>query len=376
MSSLLGESVGVVTSGTAVARAESSLVGEVFSGQFAEAAADGAEQAELTLARHGDDAAFTRLVAPLRRELHAHCYRMLGSVHDADDALQEALLRAWRGLARFEGRSSLRTWLYTVATRASLDLLAARGKRALPADLAPSSEHAVFDQVPLTDVAWLGPYPDTDLAGGPAGPEARYEQREAVELAFVAALHHLPGNQRAALLLFDVLGYSAAEIGTIMGTSATSVNSALARARRIIAERVPASTQQQTLRAIGDARVRELATGFATALERGDADALIALLTEDVTWSMPPLPHWYHGIEAVTDFAVQVPMTRCPSWRHQPTSANGQPAVAFYLGPDTVSPHVAWSITVLTLRGDHIAEITSFLDADHFRPFGLPASLP
>jgi RNA polymerase sigma-70 factor (ECF subfamily) len=234
----------------------------------------------------------------------------------------------------------------------------------------------VIEQAPRTDVAWLGPYPDTGLAGLPAGPEARYEQREAVELAFVAALQHLPGNQRAALLLFDVLGYSAAEIATIMGTSTTSVNSALARARRVIAERVPARTQQQTLRTIDDARVRELATGFATALERGDAGALIALLTEDVTWSMPPLPHWYRGIAAVTDFAVEVPITRCPSWRYQLTSANGQPAVAFYLGPDAASPHGAFAVAVLTLRGDRIAEITSFIGAGHFRPFGLPHSLP
>jgi len=356
--------------------AESSLVGEVFSGQFAEAAGDDADLDELARARGGDDDAFTRLVAPLRRELHAHCYRMLGSVHDADDALQEALLRAWRALARFEGRSSLRTWLYTVATRACLDLIGTRGKRALPIDLGPSSERAVLDQAPLTDVAWLGPYPDSGLTEGWQDPEARYEQREAVELAFVAALQHLPGNQRAALVLSDVLGYSPGEIATMMDTTTTSVNSALARARRIVAKKAPAPTQQQTLRTIDDARVRELVTGFATALERGDADALIALLTEDVTWSMPPLPHWYHGIAAVIDFAQEVPMTRCPSWRHWTTSANGQPAVAFYLGADAASPHDAFSIAVLTLRAGHIAEITSFLGADHFRPFGLPISLP
>jgi RNA polymerase sigma-70 factor (ECF subfamily) len=302
---------------------------------------------------------------------------LVGSVHDADDALQEALLRAWRGLARFEGRSSLRTWLYTVATRTCLDLVESRGKRALPMDLGPSSERAVLDgNAPLADVAWLGPYPDTGLTEGPLGPEAHYEQREAVELAFVAALQHLPGNQRAALLLFDVLGFPAAEIATMMDTSTTSVNSALARARRIVAEKIPAPSQQQTLRTVDDARLRELVTGFATALEHGDADALVALLTEDVTWSMPPLPHWYHGLDAVVDFAVQVPMTRCPSWRHRPTSANGQPAVAFYLGSNASSPHGAWSITVLTLRGGHIAEITSFLGPDHFPAFGLPASLP
>ncbi len=301
---------------------------------------------------------------------------MLGSTHDAADALQDALLRAWRGLARFEGRSSLRTWLYTVATRTCLDVVEARGKRALPVDLGPSSDRAVLDGNAPADVAWLGPYPDAGLADRPAGPDARYEQREAIELAFVAALQHLPGNQRAALLLFEVLGFSAAEIATMMDTSTTSVNSALARARKIVAEKVPSRTQQQTLRQIGDARVREIVTRYATALERGDADALVALLTQDVTWSMPPLPHWYHGLEAVTDFAVQVPMTRCPSWRHLVASANGQPTVAFYVGNDDAGPHVAWSITVLTLRGEHIAEITSFLGPDHFAPFGLPTSLP
>ncbi|MGH3878765.1 MAG: sigma-70 family RNA polymerase sigma factor [Actinophytocola sp.] len=348
-------------------------MGEISFGQFTDAAID----EDLALARGGDDAAFGRLVAPLRRELRAHCYRILGSVHDADDALQDALLRAWRGLARFEGRGSLRTWLYTVATRTCLDVVAARGKRAMPVDLGPASPRAVLDgNAPRTEVAWLGPFPDAGLAAGAAGPEARYEQREAVELAFVAACQHLPGNQRAALLLFEVLGLSAAEIATIMDTSTTSVNSALARARRVVAQRVPARTQQQTLRTVGDARVRELVTGFTAALEQGDADALVALLTEDVTWSMPPLAAWYRGREAVVDFAVQVPMTRCPSWRHLLTSANSQPAVAFYVGADAAGPHTAWSITVLSLRGDHIAEIASFLDADHFPPFGLPASLP
>jgi RNA polymerase sigma-70 factor (ECF subfamily) len=335
----------------------------------------GTPDADLARAREGDDAAFTRLVTPLRGELHAHCYRMLGSVHDADDAVQDALVRAWRGLARFEGRSSVRTWLYTVATRVCLDMVGVRGRRALPVDLGPSSEHAVLDQRPRTDIAWLGPYPDAGLPRGPAGPEARYEQREAVELAFVAACQHLPGNQRAALLLFDVLGFTAAEIASMMDTSTTSVNSALARARRVLATRLPDRTQQQTLRALGDPATRALATGFAAALERGDAEALIALLTEDVTWSMPPLPHWYHGIDAVSDFAVQVPITRCPSWRHQPVSANGQAAVAFYLGADPAHPHDAWSIAVLDLRADRIAGITSFLTPDLFALFGLPATM-
>ncbi|AYY15730.1 sigma-70 family RNA polymerase sigma factor [Actinobacteria bacterium YIM 96077] len=331
---------------------------------------------DLTQARAGDDAAFSRLVQPLRRELHAHCYRMLGSAHDADDALQEALVRAWRGLARFEGRGSMRSWLYTVATRTCLDASEARDRRALPIDVGPASERAVVGDTPRNDVAWLGPYPDAALPSAPSSPDARYEQREAVELAFVAALQHLPGNQRAALLLFEVLDFSAAEIATIMNTSTASVNSALQRARATIADKVPSATQQQTLHETGDVRLREIVSRFASALEHGNAAALVALLTEDVTWSMPPLPHWYQGIDAVTDFAIKVPLTSCGSWRHLPTSANGQPAVACYLWNDDAGAHRAWSINVLAVRGGHIAEITSFIGTENFTPFGLPPSLP
>ncbi|MFI7429527.1 sigma-70 family RNA polymerase sigma factor [Micromonospora sp. NPDC049836] len=323
-----------------------------------------------------DEADFTALVAPLRRELHAHCYRMLGSVHDADDALQDALLRAWRGLPTFAGHGSLRSWLYTVATRVCLDAIAGRARRALPVDLGPASDSAVPGSRPVHDVAWLGPYPDGGLAPGPVAPGARYEQREAVELAFVAAVQHLPGNQRAALLLFDVLGYSTAEIGAMLGTSTTSVNSALARARRVLAERVPAATQQRTLRMLDDVRLREVVTGYATALENGDADALVALLTEDVTWSMPPMPHWYRGVAAVLDFARSAPLGPCGSWRHLPTGANGQLAVAGYLRRGGTGRHLPWSVDVLTLRGDRIAGITSFVGTAPFGAFGLPDSLP
>lgn len=336
-------------------------------------------------ARSGDPEAFDHLVRPLRSELHAHCYRMLGSAHDADDALQEALVRAWRALATFEGRGSLRSWLYTVATRSCLDLARSRDARALPIDLGPSSDRAVVDDSPRTDVAWLGPWPDLDdhgwVGGGTADPQVRYERREAVELAFVAALQHLPGNQRAALVLFDVVGFAAAEIADIMQTSVASVNSALQRARAVVAARIPAGSQQRTLRALGDARVRELAAGFASALERGDSDGLVALLTEDVSWSMPPLPHWYRGVRAVADFAARVPF-RCGSWRYRLVGANGQPAVAFYLRDDTTPPwqdtggsYRAWSITVLTLRDDRIADIVTFLGPEHFPRFGLRPSL-
>ncbi|WP_030434628.1 sigma-70 family RNA polymerase sigma factor [Actinoplanes subtropicus] len=319
---------------------------------------------DLDRARNGDERAFARLIEPLRRELHAHCYRMLGSVHDADDALQLTWTRAWRGLARFEGRSPVRTWLYTTATRVCLDLAETRGRRAVPVDLGPASAHPILDSQPRADVAWLTPYA--------SGPHDRVERAETITLAFVAALQHLAPNQRAALLLFEVLDFSAAEIAGIMRTSATSVNSALARARRVLAERVPASPPQGGT----DPAVRRLASRFAAALEAGDLDTFVSLLTRDVTWTMPPLPHWYAGAEAVARFAHEMPMTRCPSWQWRPVTANGQPAIAFYLGADPGSSHEAWSITVLEVRDGLVGAISSFLDPDLFPAFELPLALP
>ncbi|MET1004873.1 MAG: sigma-70 family RNA polymerase sigma factor [Propionibacteriaceae bacterium] len=351
---------------------EQSLSSPARSGSPADPASGAAlDDPDIARARAGDDEAFDRLVRPLRRELHAHGYRMLGSAHDADDAVQDALIRAWRGFGRFEGRGSLRSWLYTVVTRTCLDLVGSRAKRALPADLGPSSAEAVLGDAPRTEVAWLGPYADAGLSEAATDPGARFEQREAVELAFVAALQHLPGNQRAALLLFDVLGFSAAEIATTMDTSVSSVNSALQRARAVVAARVATPDQQQTLRRLGDTRVTALVSGFSRALENGDVDALVALLTPDVTWSMPPLPHWYAGIDAVTDFATRVPLASCGAWSHVPCRANGQASVASYLWDEAEQTYRAWSINVLTLRGGRIAEINSFLGAGHFSDFGL-----
>jgi RNA polymerase sigma-70 factor (ECF subfamily) len=315
-----------------------------------------------------DDEEFTALVAPLRRELHAHCYRMLGSAHDADDALQNTLVQAWHGLAGFEGRSTLRRWMYTIATRCCLDVIATGRRRALPVDLSSSSRDPVIGDVPRTDVAWLGPYPDD-------GPESGYEQREAVELAFVAALQHLPGNQRAALLMFEVLGFSAGEIAATMQTTTASVNSALQRARATLAERAPSPTQQQALHTLGDARLRELVTGFATALERGDADTLVSLLSADVSWSMPPLPSWYHGIDAVGAFVRAVPLGSCGQWHARELTANAQPAVALYLQADGCDGYRAWSLNVLSVRETRIGEVTSFIGGEHFIRFGLPTSL-
>lgn len=332
---------------------------------------------DLGRAQHGDHAAFERLVRPLQPELHAHLYRMLASWHDADDAMQETLLRAWRGLPGFAGRSTIRTWLYSVATRTGIDEARRRGRRATPMDLGPSSAQAVTDDAPADDISWMTPWATGRVDELPrSSPGARYEQREAVELAFVAALQHLPGNQRAALVLFDVVGFSAQEVAQVMATSTASVNSALQRARATLERVGPSHSQLQTLRKVGDGRVRELAARFAGALEAGDSDVMVGLLSEDVTWSMPPLPHWYAGLPAVMDFAIRVPLTGCGTWRTLHTSVNGQPAIACYLCPDDGPGHHAWSITVLDLADDRIAGVTSFIGPDHFEALGLPPSLP
>lgn len=262
---------------------------------------------------------FEELVDPLRKELLAHCYRLLGSYHDAEDALQDALLRGWRGFSDFQGRSSFRTWMYTICTRTSLDIASAKGRRALPADLSPASTHAVLRDAPSSDVLWLTPFPSS--SAGSNEPEGRYEQREALELAFIATLQHLPGNQRAALVLFDVVGFSAQEIAQIMDTSIDSVSSALARARKHVSERAATENQHNMASSMESDEMRSLVTQFAENLEARNVSRLLSLLAKDVTWSMPPLPHWYQGIDSIEDFVKKVPFGECGSWRYIITSA-------------------------------------------------------
>lgn len=298
-----------------------------------------------------------------RTELRAHCYRMLGSAHDAEDVLQEVSLRAWRGRADFEGRSSLRTWLHRIATNACLNELERKERRVLPIDYGPETDAgSPFDE-PRHEIPWLEPFPDD--------PEATVEVRESVELAFVAAVQHLPANQRTALLMFDVLGFSAQEIADAMDTSAASVNSALQRARKAIEERLPERTQQDTLRALGDAGQRELVERYTGALQRSDMDAMLELLTEDATWSMPPLPNWFRGRDAISRFLAMGPFT--VQWRHLPARANGQLAVGCYALVD--GAYRAYALDVLELRGDRIAAIVAFLDGSRFEAFGLPPTL-
>jgi RNA polymerase sigma-70 factor (ECF subfamily) len=305
----------------------------------------------LAAAQQGDEPAFAELLAGFRRELHAHCYRMLGSLHDADDAWQEVSLRAWRGLEGFEGRSSLRRWLYRVATNVCLTMIAQRAK------------HGV----------WLEPYPESPDDGSLA-PDARLESRESIELAFVAAVQHLPGNERAALLLREVIGFSAREVAELVDASVPAVNSALQRARRIVNDHIQSQASHQTARSIGDTRLREIVDGYIDAFERGDVPTLVALLTEDATWSMPPEPEWYRGRAAITAFLVAGPMR--VRWRHRTTVANGQPAVGCYLWDAGRQAYTAKVLDVLTLRGDRIAAVTAFIDGRLFPRFGLPAEVP
>jgi RNA polymerase sigma-70 factor (ECF subfamily) len=312
----------------------------------------------------GDESAFAAIVERHRAELHAHCYRMLGSVDDAEDALQDALLRAWRGLPRFEGRSSLRSWLYTIATNASLKAIERRPRRVLPVDFGPAS--AGTEMAPALEAGiWIEPYP--------AAPDTSYEERESLELAFIAAVQHLPARQRAVLLLRDVLGYSAAEAAASLETTVAAVNSALQRARKAVAERRPARSQQATLRTLGDDGVRRIVERYMGAWERGDVDTIVALLAEDADWAMPPTPTWYHGHESIAVFCREAAALR---WRHVATSANGQPAVGCYLWDDARGHFALHVLDVLTLDRDGIAAVTAFIEPAAPARFALPDTLP
>jgi RNA polymerase sigma-70 factor, ECF subfamily len=317
----------------------------------------------LEQAREGGEQAFTQLVEPHRGELHAHCYRMLGSVQDAEDALQEALLRAWRGVGRFEGRSSFRSWLYTIATNTCLSAIERRPKRVLPIDYAPATDPHVAPGEPIVEPVWLEPYPDETLGlkDGFAAPEASYERRESVELAFIAALQHLPGTQRAVLILREVLGFSAKEVADTLDTSVAAVNSALQRARAAVSERVPEQSQQATLRGLGDEQVKDLVSRYVDAWERCDVEAFAAMLSEDATFTMPPLASWYHGRDAITQWAAAWPLSGTWRWRTITTRASGQPAIGFYAFHADSGRHRAFALNVLTLRGTEVSSVSAFI---------------
>jgi RNA polymerase sigma-70 factor (ECF subfamily) len=321
----------------------------------------------------GDREAFHRLVEPYRRELHLHCYRMLGSLDDAEDLVQETFLRAWRAFDRFEGRASLRTWLYRIATNACLNALASRrasARRLLPEEWGLAAQ-GMPDGAPATEVPWLDPYPDSMLervADAAPGPDARFEMQESVQLALVAAIQHLPPRQRAALLLHDVLRWSASETATLLDTSTASVNSALQRARATLQKRFP--TGQPAEQARPDDRQRALLDRYVRAWEDADLHGLVALLREDAVFSMPPWPHWYRGRDAIGAFFTWVRGQHGHEpgiYTFVPTAANRQPAFAVYLRGG------AHAIQVLTVQDGGIAAVVAFRGPRLFAAFGLPA---
>jgi RNA polymerase sigma-70 factor (TIGR02960 family) len=325
----------------------------------------------LARARAGDEDAFRDLTDRYRRELQLHIYWIVGSTQDAEDLLQETLLAAWRGLEKFEGRASVRAWLYRIATNRSLDALRASRRR---------PERGRMTQMPeptrWSEPIWLEPYPDVLLEGIPdeaPGPEARYETKEAIALAFIVGLQHLPARQRAVLVLRDVLGYRAGEVAAMLETSEASVNSLLRRARAAFDYRLPATGRERA--PLPSSKLeRDMLGRFAETVESGDIDGMVALLTDDAWVTMPPLPHAYQGHTAIAAFLRGSAAGR-GALRLVATRANGQPAFGSYLSMSEADAARAYGLFVLTLRGDQISAITWFADSSVFPQFGLPRML-
>jgi len=311
-------------------------------------------------AKTGDEHAFAALVEPHRRELQLHCYRILGSLQDAEDLVQETLLAAWRGIGGFEQRASLRAWLYRIATNRCLNAVRERGRRPAVEEMlmAPPSRYV--------EPSWLEPYPDAALPDLAPGPAARYAQREATQLAFVAGLQQLPERQRAALVLRDVLGFRTDEVAEMLDVTPQSVKGALQRARATLDERVPELERAPLPDSPAE---RELVARFSDAFEAGDTAGVVALLTDHARLTMPPLPLEYIGAEAITAFLDYRAEVRGAPLELRPTRANGQPAFGCYLHSR------AWGLLAITLSGEQIAEITAFSDPSLVARFGLPRQI-
>jgi RNA polymerase sigma-70 factor (TIGR02960 family) len=332
----------------------------------------------LARAQSGDGVAFQALTESLRGELHVHCYRIVGSVQDAEDLVQETLVAAWRGLEGFEGRASLRSWLYRIATNRCLNHLRDRGRRLpeLPAPVEPVPRPP--EPTHRREPVWLEPYPDVlleSVADRRPEPDARYEQREAIGLAFMVALQRLSPRQRAVLVLRDVLGFRAAEVAAMLGATEVAVNRLLHRARRAMdRDAAPATLAGAPLP--DSAEERALVARFATAFQSGDVPGVIALLTDDALMTMPPEAAEYVGPEAIGRFLSTVPAAgSLERFRLVPTRANGQPAFGCYLKDPHTSIAHAYGLMVLTLRGDRVAGLAGFADTAVFASFGLPRTL-
>jgi len=332
----------------------------------------------LNAARGGDEEAFAALAEPLRKELLLHCYRLLGSLHEAEDMVQEAFLRAWRGIHKFEPRASFRAWLYKIATNICLDVLRVKRFRTLPASLYPSADPLQPMGKRTDEMRWLEPFPD----GGPLDalndPEARYVRRESVSLAFIAALQRLPVRQRATLILRDVLDWRASEVAELLAMTVPGVNSALNRARAAMAKY---RLTDGTLPSLADPRLVAVVKEFVDAMEAGDLPRLIATLTADARWIMPPLATWYQGRDAIGTFIARrvfAARGRGIARRRILIRANGQPALAIYHQSSVRRIYEAFAVQVLTIDDSswQIAEVTTFLNADLFSSFGLAREIP
>ena len=331
----------------------------------------------LARARAGDGEAFRQLTEPYQRELQLHCYRILGSVQDSEDMVQETLLAAWRGLDRFGERASVRAWLYKIATNRCLNALRDSGRRPRPAT-APGLAAPPPEPTRRPEPLWLQPYPDSltgDLPDAGPGPEARYERREALALAFVAGLQQLPPRQRAVLVLRDVLGYPAADAARMLETSEVSVNSALQRARSTLRTRLP-SPGRDRAPAPRSPREQDVVRRFVDAFEAADIDRLIDVLTDDARLTMPPEPLEYQGRAAIAGFYLSRTWWRAGAGQFVPTRANGQPAFGYYLWDAYAPVAHANGLVLLTLSGDQVSAITRFGDNSLFPHFGLPRTLP
>lgn len=331
------------------------------------------KETDLAAARSGDQAAFADLVEPHRRELLTHSYRMLGSLQDAEDQVQEAFLRAWRKLDTYEGRASFRAWLYKITTNVCLDTLKRRRRRVLPQYLREASEPEDPILPPITESIWLEPFPDELLSPSTSNPETRYEARESITLAFMTALQLLPPRQRSVLLFRDVLNWSSNEVADLLGTSLSAVNSMLYRARTALSKRYSTQNYRDLKINRSDNKTNKLLQQYVKAWETADVDALVALLKEDATFPMPPLPLWYRGREAIKAFVLRAILTGDSRrrWRLKPVRSNGQPAFAWYRRDEAEGNYHAYAIQVLTIKEDLFTDVTTFGYPNLFPHFGL-----
>jgi RNA polymerase sigma-70 factor (ECF subfamily) len=329
----------------------------------------------LARARAGDPLAFEALIKPQRRRLLVHCYRMLGSPQDADDAVQEALIAAWRGIGSFEGQSALGTWLYQISTRVCLRLISQRPQRLNSPDYAPALTSTADLGELVSGPVWIEPLPDEEWLADAVRdePASALQQRQSVALAFIAALQHLPGTQRAVLLLRDVLEYSAAEAAEVLGTTTASVNSALQRAQKTVKDKMPEPSQAVELRTLQPAGLDKLLRDLVDAWERRDVAGLVRLLAEDARFTMPPLPAWFDGRASVARF-ISERMFETP-WRLRPLWANGQPGFACYMQHPGTDTFRLGAVNLLAFRAGRIVGIHAFLDPTVHRRFSLPTEV-